>query len=254
MANFPLLRANLAAWVGAVLSSEFWAFDERISKTINAAEGSTHAPTSPIVIGGDGVNITGPALLPDVDNIVATACDLTGVTNFVLTGANQVEYAARVLAREASICDGSGTSWAMSQSGVGASRPVWAASTNTVSYLWIRLSVPLGSTLVTVRAYLQPAAGHAGVPGTVPHVGVYSSPLGSDVATLVGAAAPAFAGTLAEYHAGYQAIAIPNAVIAADTTYWLRVTNEFGTDALAALKLVSVRTACGITSQDEHLI
>ncbi len=68
MSNFPLLRANFAAWsVGSALEpTEAWAFDEDRTKTINATDGSTHAPTSPIVIGGDGIYISGPAEFDDM--------------------------------------------------------------------------------------------------------------------------------------------------------------------------------------------
>lgn len=251
MANFSLLRANLAAWVGAVLSSEFWAFDERISKTINASEGSTHAPTSPIVIGGDGIEVTGPGVFSDLQ---ATLAEISGAVKVEMAGTAKLTYELRSIIREQSICDGHGNSWSMGNTSGGGSRPVWAADSNSTSYLWIRLRLPVGATLLTVRAYLEPAPGHAAVPATVPHVCVFSSPLGSAVATAVGTAAPAFSGTLAEYHAGYQAIAVQSVVIAADTTYWLRVKNESGADALAGLQLISVRTAMYITSQDEQLV
>lgn len=257
MANFPLLRANLAAWaVGSDLAqSEIWALDEGRQKTINATDGSTHAPSTQIVLGGSGLSVTGPANLANVTNLVATAADLTGVANLVMSGTNQVEYAPRTIQREQSICDGFGSNWAMSQSGVGATRPVWAAESNTVSYLWIRLSLPKGQILAGWRAWLRPSPGHAGVPANVPEVALYRSALGSDTATIVAAAATAFSGTLAEYHAGYE----PNAntglhVVDAGYDYWIRVVNEFGADAQLGLKVVSVRATLTVTSQDEALV
>lgn len=73
MANFNLLRAP-GLWVNnsVVLDTEFAAFDEIRPKLINAAEGSTHAPTSPIIIGGSGMHITGPSLMADVQFATVT--------------------------------------------------------------------------------------------------------------------------------------------------------------------------------------
>jgi hypothetical protein len=65
MANFVTVRVG-GVWAGnsALLSTEMEEIDSRWPKLINAADGSTHAPTAPIILGGAGLNVTG---LLDVD-------------------------------------------------------------------------------------------------------------------------------------------------------------------------------------------
>jgi len=58
VANFTLIRA-----LGWALKSRLWNYeiqeiDTRITKTINAADGSSHAPSSQIVVHGSGMEIT----------------------------------------------------------------------------------------------------------------------------------------------------------------------------------------------------
>jgi hypothetical protein len=66
MANFPRIRSP-GFWVQAstVLPAEFEEYDATRPKLINAEDGSTHAPTSQIVIAGDGMRISGPTRFDD---------------------------------------------------------------------------------------------------------------------------------------------------------------------------------------------
>jgi hypothetical protein len=65
MANFVTVRVG-GVWAGnsVLLSTEMAEIDSRWPKLINATDGSTHAPTNPIIIGGAGLNVTGPT---DID-------------------------------------------------------------------------------------------------------------------------------------------------------------------------------------------
>jgi len=66
MAHFALTRADLNAWADgtAVEAAEYWDLDQKTFAAINGDAGGTWAPTAPIIIGGDGLNLTG---LLDID-------------------------------------------------------------------------------------------------------------------------------------------------------------------------------------------
>jgi hypothetical protein len=85
MAHGALLRASQGLWVGIVTQAEFWAFDNGQFKSINGDEGGTWAPSSPIVIGGSGLQVTGNAVLTgdsitlgnnSADNLLVNATSL----------------------------------------------------------------------------------------------------------------------------------------------------------------------------------
>jgi hypothetical protein len=84
MANFVTIRPG-AVWAGnsALLSSEMAAMDERWPKLINATDGSTHAPANPIIIGGAGVNVTGPLDVDgDLDQDAGSEWSMNGAVEF----------------------------------------------------------------------------------------------------------------------------------------------------------------------------
>ncbi|MEI9950614.1 MAG: hypothetical protein WDO74_16960 [Pseudomonadota bacterium] len=62
MAHNTRIRPNLAAWTpfSAVLPSEFAAFDESQFHSINGDEGGLWLPSSKIILGGAGLDVTGP--------------------------------------------------------------------------------------------------------------------------------------------------------------------------------------------------
>lgn len=68
MANHTLTRADLVAWGASpvVTAAEFFHLDQKTFKSPNFAEGGTYAPSSPVVVGGDGMDITGPFEASDV--------------------------------------------------------------------------------------------------------------------------------------------------------------------------------------------
>lgn len=81
MANIPRVRAA-GLWVpgSVVLAEEFEAFDEIRPWLINAADGSTHAPTTQIVLGGQGLRVSGPSRL---DSITLGALAATGTLTVI---------------------------------------------------------------------------------------------------------------------------------------------------------------------------
>jgi hypothetical protein len=69
MAHNSRIRAP-GTWVSltTVSPSEFEAFDAYTFSAINGDDGGTWAPTDPIVIGGDGLSVTGPAAFDSIQN------------------------------------------------------------------------------------------------------------------------------------------------------------------------------------------
>lgn len=74
MANIPRLRSP-GLWVlgSVVLAEEFESFDEVRPWLINAASGSTHAPSAQIVLGGAGLRVSGPSRLDSITIAVLAA-------------------------------------------------------------------------------------------------------------------------------------------------------------------------------------
>lgn len=81
MANIPRVR-DPGLWVpgSVVLPEEFEAFDEIRPWMINAESGSTHAPTTQIVLGGQGLRVSGPSRF---DGITLGALAATGTFTVV---------------------------------------------------------------------------------------------------------------------------------------------------------------------------
>lgn len=82
MANFTRLRAP-GFWVvgSVVLPEEFEAFDDEREAVINARDGSTHAPTVQIELGGQGLRVTGPSRLDDITLGVVGAAGTLSISN-----------------------------------------------------------------------------------------------------------------------------------------------------------------------------
>lgn len=135
MANFPRVRPG-GFWTlfSVLFSSEMETFDDRQSKTINAFAGSTHAPTSQIVIGGSGLRVT--------DHF-----ELTGTTHEVHSGAVMTWDAGSFFNSEGTIQLGN-------TSIITATGSVWNLTTDTVvtfdasSFLNVEGTVQLGSSSV----------------------------------------------------------------------------------------------------------
>lgn len=74
MAHFDYTRPG-GVWSGSVIvtTAEIEDLDSKTERAINGDEGGTWAPTDPIVIGGDGMEINGPLIADDVQQIDLTA-------------------------------------------------------------------------------------------------------------------------------------------------------------------------------------
>ncbi len=65
MGNFAWIRdGNVWDFKSPLLSTEMQQLDAMRPKLINAAEGSVHTPSAPIIIGGSGMQLTGPVPAP----------------------------------------------------------------------------------------------------------------------------------------------------------------------------------------------
>lgn len=85
MANFITVRVG-GVWAGnsPLLSTEMAEIDSRWPKLINAADGSAHAPTTPIILGGQGLRMTGPTDIDgDVDQDAGSTWSMNGETRFL---------------------------------------------------------------------------------------------------------------------------------------------------------------------------
>lgn len=77
MAHFVRIRPSGFWTIASTVDPAEWeALDENQFKSINGDDGGSWAPSSPIVVGGSGINVTGPAILGNVTDI-----DLDGTVN-----------------------------------------------------------------------------------------------------------------------------------------------------------------------------
>jgi hypothetical protein len=163
MANFPRIRLP-GFWVlGSVVDpAEFEAIDAIRPMLINAADGSTHAPTDPIVIGGDGLQVTGP--LSASGNVTITG---GGTTDITMSGTTRVKLGSRSITRIQPFFfhSSDAASWTINEYG-------FATQIDNDDLVATTCPVrpPHGSILTSVSVILRGAAGHAGLPGTMPHI------------------------------------------------------------------------------------
>jgi hypothetical protein len=76
--HFELTREDLADWsspTDPVTPAEFWDLDQKTFKSINGEEGGVWAPSSAIVIGGQGLQVTGTFLATGYVEIGDSAVD-----------------------------------------------------------------------------------------------------------------------------------------------------------------------------------
>jgi hypothetical protein len=81
VANFTLIRALGFSPLTRLLASEMQQISVNGTKTINAADGSSHAPSSQIVIGGSGLKLTGATAL-ELDATSVATQDADGIFNW----------------------------------------------------------------------------------------------------------------------------------------------------------------------------
>lgn len=70
--SFPRIRPD-APWTGVVLGTELQDMDSYISAAIDGDSGGSYAPTSPITIGGQGLEVTGLLSAEGTFNFVGTS-------------------------------------------------------------------------------------------------------------------------------------------------------------------------------------
>lgn len=170
MANFPLLRANEAAWgVGTpILQSEVWALDRDRHYSINGQAGGTWAPSSQIVIGGLGLSVSGPASLANVTTLAATGAasfvgglttdelELSGSTTWpTFTARTLTMYAPAKIVGATSNSSTNGTRYAR-LGDLPVVRTETRGSSGGIAMLELPMG-PQGSTLTSVSVWTQGA-------------------------------------------------------------------------------------------------
>jgi hypothetical protein len=100
--HFVRVRAS-GFWtlLSVVDPAEFELLDEQLSMAINGDEGGSWAPSAPIIIGGDGLEVTGPFEAADAVSVVVTSsltialgAQLTLVGNQVVSSAAIVQWSS----------------------------------------------------------------------------------------------------------------------------------------------------------------
>lgn len=73
MAHNTLVRADAAAWLTVVYNTELFQLDTYCFESINGDQGGTWAPAAAIIIGGSGIQVTGAAILDDIQSSHVTS-------------------------------------------------------------------------------------------------------------------------------------------------------------------------------------
>lgn len=88
MANFDRVKADWAS--GNPEAPDFTELDVNVTKTANFADGSTHAPSAPVIIGGSGLQLTTPLTANVVNGTDLNASDDVTASDRVTAGGRVV--------------------------------------------------------------------------------------------------------------------------------------------------------------------
>jgi hypothetical protein len=217
--------------------------------------GGTYTQVEPLrFLGDEEIQLGGNApVLVDGGSTCTISKTLiaTATQQIVMTGTNRLSYTSRNIRRNQPLTRAFGTGWNLTEAV--AEKPHFIADL-VAQALWIPLSIPLNSTLVSVEVFFRAAGGHADVPGSPPKVEVVATSINDDTPGSV-LGTDTFSGSLAAYEAvgGFSLTASVNLAHSLDSVeWWARVDNESGADAESDLKVYGCRTICAVTTQDEH--
>lgn len=202
MANFTRLRAS-GLWVpgSTILQAELEQIDDDRTKTINATDGSTHAPTTQIVIGGSGFAVPAPApsAFGNVTSLTASGgvtCNSTLTVNGTATLNGTVNATSNAQINTLFISSANPIGLVSTRTYTRPCRPTpylsptyWThpgfqapihtyfthalASTNTGARIIYDMDVPNGSVITGASMWIFPPGGHGALPTNMPRMLIY---------------------------------------------------------------------------------
>jgi hypothetical protein len=132
--------------------------------------------------------------------------------------------------------------------------PHWGPSQLTTGgQIGLALDLPHGCTLNTVTVYIDPAAGHGGLP-TLPNVKVYKTAPDVGTQTQLGSTSTDTSGSVGAYEAihAMPTISSINEVIDREALrYYLVFTGEAGGNFVALLRITGVQVQYTVTKRDD---
>lgn len=189
---------------GSVLGhDQMNALDAAASASINGEMGTTCAPAAPIVIGGAGLQVTGP--------FSATNATIAEVTLGTVKGAPTLAPGVSVATNERGYprvghgplhFDSAKWTWDYPDVGSYPGRLQQSASVSPVvptDLLPFEIEVPDGGKLTTVYAFVHPASGHTLLPANRPQLIVYVYDAGTGTSSMFGAPAVHNTGAIPTY-------------------------------------------------------
>jgi hypothetical protein len=220
MSHNSRVRGASDAWA-SVLPSELAQLEANLAAGINAVDGSTHAPSSPIEIFGTGLNLTGPLLITKGGTLTTNPTS-AAITFPTLTCADNdyVEIdpsnvnASRTVSTSCNVGRGFPTfAWVSRRENGGfqAYAPSYDLQDGLgqrVARAYVPLRAHTASTLSKVTVSFQVGWPHKGLPTTMPSVRVFRVDAFGNQTNLTSAAAGADAN-------GYVYVQAPSAGVAA---------------------------------------
>lgn len=273
MGHNTRVRADLTAWSsGAVDPAEFDQIDQAQFEAVNGDDGGTWAPATAITIGGSGISCTGPLVAADLQSCHVKSGETftvdsggavslaSGSTTTVAAGATlQTQNGATV-----SIANSDNVAIGYYSDDIVLSPCEWVGYasnwTQQITYLVQgatpssadRFTVPVplspAATITQITAYVEGAAGHAGLIGSRPVI--YLIQVGTDgTHTTIGSQIdPELVGGNYETKHSFSITGLSYAMNTAGATPQIRFYGEGGANALQGLKVYTIRVYYGVTS------
>lgn len=236
-------------------------FDANQAAAINGDDGEAFDAETQIVIGGDGMQITAPfraaqctyaALIPAIQIVYATRSR----TRFMPIGSATPETPAGVSVGDPLPVPE--TDWRLNRSEGSFDGVVgglfWKARTIAADkFLWVPLRLPVGAELTEITMSIHGASGHsASAPATLPRIELHVQVPGVNTTTNAGGTTDTYS-SAAAYQAAHSVTRSLSVTVLANRIYWARIRNENGANAVAGMRVASVRATCSITAQDEWI-
>jgi hypothetical protein len=255
--TFARLRPS-GLWVPrtAITPEEWEQFDENLSSAIDGADGGAYAPSNPIEIGGDGVIFSGEVTFDSatgggewnpgtVFEIGGAGIRLSGATTDITWPGTELP---KLSSRSYTYVQPLSPSYHDSEWSASAGSGGWVTGNNASNYaIQFPLHLPLLGTLTALTVYIDPKAGHVGLPSNKPRLTLWRKTLGSTPDATVDEVFDAPADVTAYQLLHSFSLTGLSETLASTKYYYAEFAAESGTNALDNLQLVGLTATVTVT-------
>lgn len=259
MGHFARTRAMWTDGADVVTAADLESFEQKMFKALNGDEGGTWAPTSPIIVGGNGLTLLGSGHQLGanaqffIDSTAEMVNDSGTFTNHgVLTnetdgtilfrGTTKPSLAARTLTRVQGLPIPD--DWTLV--GFNGTTMTFLGFGNSCFY---ELSLPHGCKLNSVSVALVGASSHTGLPSIMPTVSVHRAADGAQTTLGIATDASATTGDYEQWH--NITVGGLNHTVDRAYRYVAQFNGEANTNALVHLKVAQCAVNFDVSMMDD---